>query len=314
MPKVSVIIPLYKAEDYIERCAISLFEQTLDDIEYVFVDDCTSDNSISVLYDVARRYPQRHSQMRVLTHEINKGVAHARITGIRNATGDYIIHCDSDDWVDKDMYETMYLKAICGNCDLVVCDYMNVYSEHYNICTPCYYPHFLQALLLCNCTGSLCNKLVKRQVLFNNDFIYPTASYCEDYVYSIQYAIYSSNIGYIPSPFYKYCHRDGSMVTSKTRNAINKRISENMENHMLIEKILSEKGLSQLYSSELIALRLIVKNSIRMHLPQKGYYKLWLRTFPELTVDIFKSRQISWRSRIAYFITMLGLYPLFKKI
>ena len=78
MPKVSVIVTVYGVERYIERCARSLFEQTLDDMEYIFVDDCSKDSSISVLENVITQYPLRKGQVRIVHHEQNKGVSRAR--------------------------------------------------------------------------------------------------------------------------------------------------------------------------------------------------------------------------------------------
>ena len=81
MPKVSVVIPVYGVEKYIERCARSLFEQTLDDIEYIFVNDCTKDRSIDILNEVINDYPARKQQVRIVHHEENKGSALARLSG-----------------------------------------------------------------------------------------------------------------------------------------------------------------------------------------------------------------------------------------
>ena len=85
MPKVSVIIPVYGVEKYISRCARSLFEQTLDDIEYIFVDDCTKDNSIGVLQEVLEQYPQRREQTRIVKLLVNSGQAGR--SKVWNATG-----------------------------------------------------------------------------------------------------------------------------------------------------------------------------------------------------------------------------------
>ena len=97
--KVSVIVPIYEVERYIERCARSLFEQTmLSGIEFIFVDDCTPDYSIEILHNTLKEYPEREAQVTILTHSANKGLAAARKTGVRAARGEYISHCDSDDW------------------------------------------------------------------------------------------------------------------------------------------------------------------------------------------------------------------------
>lgn len=83
MPKVSVIIPVYGVEKYIERCARSLFEQTLDDIEFIFVNDCTLDNSINVLETTLEEYPKRKSQVQIINFEQNQGAAKAREIGMK---------------------------------------------------------------------------------------------------------------------------------------------------------------------------------------------------------------------------------------
>ena len=103
--KVSVIIPVYGVEKYIERCAISLFEQTLDSIEYIFINDCTPDKSIDILKGIIAKYPKRAPHVRILNMLRNSGQAAVRITGLKNTKGNYIAHCDSDDWVDKNFYE-----------------------------------------------------------------------------------------------------------------------------------------------------------------------------------------------------------------
>ena len=122
MPKISVIVPVYNVEKYIERCARSLFEQTLEDIEYLFIDDCTQDRSIDILLQVLEEYPNRKQQ--VLIHHMarNSGQAIVRKWGMMNASGEYVIHCDSDDWVDNELYYLMYDKAISEQLDVVICD------------------------------------------------------------------------------------------------------------------------------------------------------------------------------------------------
>ena len=121
---VSVVVPVFGVEKYIERCARSLFEQTLPEMEFIFVDDCTKDRSIEILERVLEEYPHRHGQIHIVHHENNKGLPQARKTGIQLAKGQYIAHCDSDDWVDRDMYRSMYNVARCKNADIVFCDFL----------------------------------------------------------------------------------------------------------------------------------------------------------------------------------------------
>ena len=100
-PKVSILVPIYGTEKYIEKCARTLFEQTYDNIEYIFVNDCTKDASVEILKKTIEDYPQRQSQISIISHETNRGLAGSRLTGLQNSTGDYIWCVDSDDYVDK---------------------------------------------------------------------------------------------------------------------------------------------------------------------------------------------------------------------
>lgn len=115
MPKVSVIIPVYGVEKYIERCIRSLLEQTLDDIEYIFVDDCTPDNSV----DIIKHYMQYDSRISIINHSRNKGPMMARFNGYSVAKGDYITFMDSDDTLPCDSLKTLLDKAENSNADIV---------------------------------------------------------------------------------------------------------------------------------------------------------------------------------------------------
>ena len=108
--KVSLLIPVYGVERYIARCAESLFGQTYDDLEFIFVDDCTPDGSIAVLEDVLQRFPQRRGQVRIIRHEKNKGLGAARATALEAATGDCVMHVDSDYYIPENAVEALCRK------------------------------------------------------------------------------------------------------------------------------------------------------------------------------------------------------------
>ena len=97
--KVSILVPIYGVEHYIEQCARSLFEQSYSDIEYIFVNDCTPDSSMDILKQVLSIYPNRKSQVRIIEHEHNQGLGAARLTATKAATGEAVMHVDSDDYI-----------------------------------------------------------------------------------------------------------------------------------------------------------------------------------------------------------------------
>lgn len=122
MAKVSIIVPIYGVEKYIERCAVSLFEQTYEDIEYIFVNDATQDKSIAILNEVTKRYPQRVDAIRIIHHPVNKGLSAARNTGLTHATGDYVWHVDSDDYITANAVKEFVDTAEQHQADIVICD------------------------------------------------------------------------------------------------------------------------------------------------------------------------------------------------
>lgn len=129
MPKVSVIVPVYGVAKYISRCASSILSQTLDDLEILFIDDCTPDNSIEILKNTIAKFPERADAVRIIKMTSNGGQAAVRRRGIIEASGDFIIHCDSDDWVDSNLYELMYNEAIRSDADVVVCPIRDEYQN-----------------------------------------------------------------------------------------------------------------------------------------------------------------------------------------
>ena len=124
MINVSVIVPIYNVGKYIERCAESLLSQTMKSgIEFIFVDDAATDNSIDILKTVIARHPERKDQVKLLTHPVNRGLPAARNTGMDAAEGEYIYHCDSDDYVEADMLRKMYMATLTRGADIVWCDW-----------------------------------------------------------------------------------------------------------------------------------------------------------------------------------------------
>ena len=116
-PKVSIIVPVYGAEKYIARCAKSLFNQTYSNVEYVLVNDFTLDKSIDVLRNVIKEFTYREQQIKIIEHSQNGGSASARNTGLHNATGDYLMWVDADDFLDNDAIQKCVDQI--GDADII---------------------------------------------------------------------------------------------------------------------------------------------------------------------------------------------------
>ena len=121
---ISVIVPVYKVERFISRCVNSLFSQSMqDNIEFIFVDDASPDKSLALVEQCLKYYPKRKKQVRILHHIKNLGLPAARNTGLGIARGEYIYHCDSDDYLETDALEAMYVAATKYDADIVWSDW-----------------------------------------------------------------------------------------------------------------------------------------------------------------------------------------------
>ncbi len=169
--RISVIVPIYSVEKYIEHCAVSLFEQTYENIEYVFVDDCSPDRSMEILRGVMERYPQRKQQVEIVTFPENSGSGYARKVGLEKATGEYVSFVDSDDFVDEKMVERFSAKAQATDADVIDANYAfyagGKIGETVQHAT-CSQETYLKKLLLQNTVShQIWARLIRRQFLID---------------------------------------------------------------------------------------------------------------------------------------------------
>ena len=130
MPQISVIVPVYKVEQYLKRCVDSILHQTFSDLEVILVDDGSPDNCPAM----CDKYAGTDSRVKVI-HQKNAGVSAARNAGLSVASGEYITFVDSDDFIDPQMYEKMLAVAEKYDCDVVMCDCMKEFPDHQEVYT-----------------------------------------------------------------------------------------------------------------------------------------------------------------------------------
>ena len=217
MPKVTVCIPIYKAEKYIEQSARSLFEQSLDDIEYIFINDCTPDRSIQILQQVLLEYPNRKNQVKLLHHPTNLNVSIARQTGIDAATGEYIIMCDSDDMTLPNMYEVLYQAADSHHADIVYCDL------NYIVDNKTSYIHqsdttggidAVKKILRSEINSNLSIKLVRSSIYKNNVHFSEIRPMWDDTLTSIYMFYKAKTVVHIPQGLFNYISHMSSICNT----------------------------------------------------------------------------------------------------
>lgn len=206
--KVSIIVPVYNVEKYLTQCMESLVNQTLKDIEIIVVNDGSPDNSIKILEKYEKKYPDK---VKVFTTE-NRGVSHARNYGLDRAEGEYIMFVDSDDFIELEMAEKLYTKAITDHNDLVMCarynvyevegkrdlrrKVMNIFSMNQN------FKMSERKFELVHASPFPWDKLFKRTLLEGIRF--PEGIRFEDLVVAFEAAVMAESIGIFPEPLYNY--------------------------------------------------------------------------------------------------------------
>ncbi|MBD5345641.1 MAG: glycosyltransferase family 2 protein [Bacteroides sp.] len=220
-PKITVLVPIYGVERYIGRCVRSLFEQTMtEDVEFIFVNDCTKDCSMDILRDMLNQYPSRQSQVKLVNHKENRGLAAARITALNLAKGEYVINLDSDDHFETDMLECMYAAAKKQNADIVVADYYLSYRkrEIYISCPIDEDENRLIGNMICNNEGvgrMVWNKLIKRE-LYEKYSVRPLhgINIGEDMLTVAQLLFHAASISRIDRAFVHYNRSNHNTYTS----------------------------------------------------------------------------------------------------
>lgn len=315
MPKVSVIIPVYGVEKYIERCARSLFEQTLDDIEYIFVDDCSPDKSIAILENIIKEYQPRlnkeHKNVRIEKMSQNSGLPNVRRYGIKLATSDYIAHCDSDDWVELDMYQQMYNKAIEDDADVVVCDYVVTNGtsviKTINACHAKSPGQLIEKCLFQRDPWSLCNKLFKRKAYYNIE--YPKGAMGEDMVTTIQLLWNCKTLSYINKPYYQYFYNSESITKVCTRDSCIRKFNQLSCNTTIVMNFIKNMKLDDEYKDALVVYKNFIRSVLYPIVYDKQYYNIWNNMFLGLNKQVLLSKYISASEKIRVFLTMVHLYP-----
>lgn len=305
---LSVIIPVYGAERTIERCAESLFSQTLDNIEYVFVNDCTLDRSIAVLQSVIDRYPARRPQVKIVDMPVNSRQAAARNAGLSHATGEYVIHCDPDDWVDSRLYKTMFDTAIRENLDIVACDY--IIENENNNAIHVKLPKVKNPMEVLNCRQyyilSLCVHMVRRNIITDNALsFFPDINCSEDVGFMSRVFAVSDCIGHISEDYsYHYYKNEQSITNGLDRPEI---VEQRIECLRLIDEFMIARGMDYRNMSMLLRLKRDIKN---LYLKNESLDK-WVKLFPEVCEWECRQPESSIIYKTAYYLShKVGTWPM----
>ncbi len=248
MPVLSLIVPVYKAERYLEKCVDSILHQNFQDWELLLIDDGSPDESPAI----CDRYAGKDSRVRVI-HQKNAGVSAARNKGLELAQGEWIGFVDADDWIQPDMYEVLLTES--RDADVVMCDALSVYEngkrEPYTICQlpeSCLLGHkdFFPSLLL-EFAGEVWRCIYRRSLIEKYGIRFPRGlKFSEDRVFNLRALGYSGKVRYQKKPLYmrydnqESCihvyHPDHALHGRRAAEETEKAIAEAWENDPLLQR------------------------------------------------------------------------------
>ena len=308
--KVSVLVPFYNVEKYVGRCVESLFSQTYSNIEYVFVNDCTPDNSMDIINEYIDKFNVRNKCV-IINHEVNIGISASRNDCLDNATGDYILFIDSDDYIDKDMVELLVKAAIENNADISGCGYIEEYKDH-SVEMPQRYTNdhteMMRAITVLTIKGVMWKLLIRRSVVEENQVRFiPDNTMVDDYLFCCQVFFYAKSFASVDKCMYHYIQYNPNNY-SKTREF---NITSQAKAIVKTEEFYKENGVYELVKDELLQRKFISKLPLLLN---KNCYnvKLWRELFPESN-NIWKKMNFSFKQKTLFQLASSPLYVLLYK-
>ena len=279
--KLSIIVPVYRAEAYLNQCVDSILAQTEKDAEIILINDGSPDGSQRIMDDYAARFPE---QVRCLT-VTNGGQGRARNLGINIARGQWLGFVDSDDWIDPAMYEKMLRAAEAEHADLAVCGILGLYADGRKVILPTWREDNPMAA-----AGSASNKIFRRDLVGDSRF--PEGVWYEDFAFSAKLLMRSEKTVNVPEPLYYY--RLGQPSTMNNDNAaknldlltvmedIRKHMGPNSRddfeylliNHVLLDGI---KRLAMQHSPAKLKVIAQLRAYVRRQIPDLRACKSWQR-------------------------------------
>ena len=289
---ISVIVPIYQSEATLRRCLDSILSQTFFDIEVLLVDDGSTDKSA----DICEEYAQKDSRIRTF-HKAHSGVSDTRQVGLENASGEYVIHCDSDDWMEPTMLEVLYKKAKETDTDMVVCDFFRDREDGFVIQRE--FPKGLKAdkpiaKQIKTLSYALWNKLVRRSLFDKYNISFPKGVLMAEDVYvTLMLLNYSVTVQCVPQVLYHYDNT--SISPHVSRNLTKEAILSNVQVIGLLENSLDISLKNKLNSNK----KKVLLDEVRLGLLERSELK---KLYPELKISMlwFSMKSALGKIRLIY--------------
>lgn len=294
-PLVSVIVPIFNVERYIDKCLDSLFAQSYENMQYVFVNDCTPDGSVARIYDKLKQYAHRESQVTVVNHPVNRGLTAARKTGLLYAQGDYCWHIDSDDYIADDAVECLVNKSLQEDADMVVFDMDELYADctkHVKLSIPTSKAEYLNQMLVRKTRFELWFRFCRRTVYEGID-LDETVCYSEDYATSPRLVYQSNKIVHLHKVCYFYIKNNPTSYTASV--GVNS-IKSLEKATLILDDFFVRKDAARFESIMSLAKIFVKIHSMKSTVSNPQAFQYSASLFPD--VKQYDESQVVWKDKV----------------
>lgn len=312
--KVSVIVPVYNAEKSLPICMQSLSGQTYRNMELLFIDDCSKDGSLCQIEEFSKDWQgEENISVKILRHEKNRGVAAARNTGLKNATGNYIYYVDADDRIEKDTIESLVKEAEEKDLDIVGINWNLGFQNNERRMNQADFSTPLDALK--KMAGGIMRWnlwlfMVKRSLYEENGIRFTEGwDMGEDMTVMIKLFACAQKVSFLDLAFYHYARTSEQSLTKIYSEDHIRQVTENLKD---AEKFLKRKKiLGQSEEDFINFLKLNIKLPLLIS-DEEENYKRWKEWFPEANAFAAKNKMLPFRTRMLQEAAAKGFFPIVK--
>ena len=290
MCEISVIIPVYNVEEYLNECMDSILNQSINDIEVICVNDGSTDSSL----DILKQYSDKEDRIKIINQE-NRGLGAARNAGLKNSKGKYIYFIDSDDYIEQDTLEKLYCSAISNSSDIVLFKFQNVDDAHNvqrrgvefkidRIFGDIDYSNFSFTYMdvkkhVLNTAFSACLKLYKKEFIDSIDFTFPEGLSFEDVPVHARVMLEAERISFVNENLYNYRYNPKSITTSSAKNFDIFKVIDMVEDYLL------EKGYFDEFENEFVLFKVSQTLTYLNREKSETFFKKTKEEFEKITIN-----------------------------
>lgn len=308
LPLVSIIVPVYNAEDTLHIAIDSILAQTYQNIELVIVDDCSKDNTLNKLYKYKDGEINNNFSIKIISHETNKGVASARNTGLENASGEYIYYVDADDWIDDKTIEILIKEQQKNDSDIVGCNWYLSFNQNERRMNQPVFTSSLEAIQkMTNGTmrWNLWLFMGKRSLYekYNIRFI-SGMNMGEDLMVMMRLFIHSNHVSFVNKALYHYGQSNNDSLTKTYSEKHRLEVAINLQK---VEESINDSSFSHTIGDGINFLKLNIKLPLLIS-NKESDYKKWEEWFPEANPYVMKNIELPFRTRLLQWMAVKKQY------